>query len=86
MAISVVDKRNLALMRNNEMHEMGVANIGCGKHTKCPPEFDSGAFSKIRFWNEGEAPDQVSKGAGRCDGKEGQYIKTTCVVGKRNRR
>ena len=54
--MSIVSKRNLALMRNNEMHEMGVANIGCDKLTKCPPELDSGAFLKIRFWNEGEAP------------------------------
>ena len=75
MAISVVDMRNLALMRNNEMHEMGVANIGCGKHTKCPPEFDSGAFSKIRFWNEGKTPGQA-----RCDVQERQCVNLICTA------
>ena len=59
--------------------------VVCGKHPKCPPELDSGAFLKISFWNEGEAPARgASKGAGRCDGKEGQCVKVMGIVSKRN--
>ena len=49
--------------------------VVCDKLTKCPPELDSGAFSKIRFWNEGEAPDQGLQRSRQCDGKEGAVRK-----------
>ena len=68
--IGVVDKRIIALMRNDEVYEMEVANIGCDKHTKCLPELDSGTFLKFCFVNERKAPGQA-----RCDGKEGAVRK-----------
>jgi len=59
--------------------------VVCEKLMKCLPELDSGAFLIIRFWNEGEAPARgASKGAGRCDGKEGQCVKVMGIVSKRN--
>ena len=51
----------------------------CDKHTKCPPELDSGTFSKIWYRNMGKAPAQ-----GRCDGKKGQCVKAISVVMERS--
>ena len=77
--MSIVSKRNLALMRNNEMHEMGVANIGCDKLTKCLPELDSGAFQTfgIEIWERHRLKAGVT-------GRKRQCVKLMSIVGKRN--
>ena len=89
--MSIVSKRNLALMRNNEMHEMGVANIGCDKLTKCLPELDSGAFQTfgIEIWERhrlkaGVTGRERHRLGGRCDVQERQCVKLMSIVGKRN--
>ena len=59
---------------------MKVVDIGCDKHTKCPPELDSGAFSNTCFRFLGKAPDQASKGAGSVTEKKGQCVKAMNIV------